>query len=127
MLQVLMRPKTHTTRELREQDECPAPEHFRAPPGMHPNLFFQKLPSTAAAHLPGENATHVKAIKQQHGTTTLGFVFKHGIVLSVDSRSTMGGYISSNNVKKVLPITKRILATIAGGAADCEFWERNLS
>ena len=39
----------------------------------------------------------------------------------------MGGYISSNNVKKVLPITDKIMATIAGGAADCEFWERDLS
>lgn len=39
----------------------------------------------------------------------------------------MGGYVSSGNVKKVIPITNKILATIAGGAADCEFWEHNLS
>lgn len=57
----------------------------------------------------------------------MGFIFKGGIILSVDSRSTMGGYISSNNVHKVIPITKEILGTIAGGAADCEFWERSLS
>lgn len=101
-------------------------ESFKATK-MAPNLFFKQLASTDAPHLPGEKPLRVETIKQQHGTTTLGFIFKGGIILSVDSRSTMGGYISSNNVKKVLPITDKIMATIAGGAADCEFWERDLS
>ncbi len=39
----------------------------------------------------------------------------------------MGGYVSSGTVKKTIPITKNILGTIAGGAADCEYWERYLS
>ena len=30
-------------------------------------------------------------------------------------------------MKKVLKITKYILGTMAGGAADCSFWERRLS
>jgi 20S proteasome subunit beta 5 len=29
------------------------------------------------------------------GTTTLAFVFKHGIIIAVDSRATMGNFISS--------------------------------
>jgi len=29
----------------------------------------------------------------EHGTTTLGFVFAHGIVIAVDSRATGGAYI----------------------------------
>ena len=101
-------------------------ESFRATK-MSPNFFFKQLATTDAPHLPGEKPLRVETIKQQHGTTTLGFIFKGGIILSVDSRSTMGGYISSNNVKKVLPITDKIMATITGGAADCEFWERDLS
>jgi 20S proteasome alpha/beta subunit len=32
-------------------------------------------------------------IKFNHGTTTLGFVFKHGVLMAVDSRASMGSYI----------------------------------
>jgi 20S proteasome subunit beta 5 len=32
-------------------------------------------------------------IKVQHGTTTLGFKFKHGVMIAVDSRATGGNYI----------------------------------
>ena len=57
------------------------------------------------------------------GTTTLGFVFKEGVLFAVDSRATMGAYISSESVRKVIPISNTKLATIAGGAADCQYWE----
>lgn len=61
-----------------------------------------------------------------HGTTTLGFIFKHGVLIAVDSRSTMGSYIASQTVKKVIEINPYLLGTMAGGAADCSFWEREL-
>lgn len=67
------------------------------------------------------------AIKYSHGTTTLGFVFQHGIVIAVDSRASMGSYIGSNSVKKVIEINEFLLGTMAGGAADCSFWERRLT
>jgi 20S proteasome subunit beta 5 len=38
----------------------------------------------------------------------------------------MGSYISSQTVRKVLHITPYLLGTMAGGAADCQFWERDL-
>lgn len=60
------------------------------------------------------------------GTTTLAFKFNGGVIVSVDSRSTMGAYISSGTVKKVIEINPFLLGTMAGGAADCSFWERNL-
>jgi len=66
-------------------------------------------------------------IKFHHGTTTLGFVFNSGILLAVDSRASMGSYISSGEVKKVIKISRYLLGTMAGGAADCSFWERNLA
>jgi len=66
------------------------------------------------------------AIKMAHGTTTLGFVFDHGVIIAVDSRSTMGSYIASQSVKKVIEINPFLLGTMAGGAADCSFWEREL-
>jgi len=53
-------------------------------------------------------------------------VFKGGVVIAVDSRSTMGSYIASQTVKKVIEINPYLLGTMAGGAADCSFWEREL-
>lgn len=67
------------------------------------------------------------SIKMNHGTTTLGFVFDHGVLLAVDSRASMGSYIGSGSVKKVIEISRFLLGTMAGGAADCSFWERNLA
>merc|ERR1712154_98639 len=67
------------------------------------------------------------AIKYNHGTTTLGFKFKGGVIIAVDSRASMGSYIGSGTVRKVIEINKFLLGTMAGGAADCQFWERNLS
>jgi len=61
-----------------------------------------------------------------HGTTTLGFVYKGGVIIAVDSRASMGNYISSQTVKKVIEINPYLLGTMAGGAADCAYWERYL-
>ena len=53
-------------------------------------------------------------IDVDHGTTTLAFRFKHGIVVAVDSRATAGSYIASGTVKKVIEINKFLLGTMAG-------------
>ncbi|ADM12114.1 proteasome subunit beta type-5 [Encephalitozoon intestinalis ATCC 50506] len=63
-------------------------------------------------------------IKPYYGTTTLAFVFKEGMVIAVDSRATSGPYIASQTVKKVIEINKNLLGTMAGGAADCFYWEK---
>jgi len=65
-------------------------------------------------------------IKIQHGTTTLAFRFRGGIIVAVDSRATAGSYIASGTVKKVIEINKYLLGTMAGGAADCQYWETYL-
>ena len=54
----------------------------------------------------------------------------------MDSRATAGAYIgnlwhihvplASQTVKKVIEINPYLIGTMAGGAADCSFWERNL-
>ncbi|XP_014675319.1 PREDICTED: proteasome subunit beta type-5-like [Priapulus caudatus] len=72
------------------------------------------------------NDSDVK-IKFNHGTTTLAFKFKHGCIVAVDSRATAGPYIASQTVKKVIEINPYLLGTMAGGAADCSFWERVLA
>jgi 20S proteasome subunit beta 5 len=35
-------------------------------------------------------------------------------------------YIGSGKVKKIIEINKHLLGTMAGGAADCQYWERFL-
>lgn len=39
----------------------------------------------------------------------------------------MGNFISSNDVKKVVEINDYLVGTMAGGAADCMFWESQLN
>ncbi|XP_047937735.1 proteasome subunit beta type-5-like [Salvia hispanica] len=61
------------------------------------------------------------------GTTTLAFMFKHGVMVAADSRASMGGYISSQSVNKIIEINPYMLGTMAGGAADClQNWHRSL-
>ena len=67
-----------------------------------------------------------KHIKMVHGTTTLAFKFSGGVIVAVDSRASAGAYIASQSVKKVIEINPFLLGTMAGGAADCSFWERYL-
>ncbi|XP_070585297.1 proteasome subunit beta type-5 [Erythrolamprus reginae] len=66
-------------------------------------------------------------IELEHGTTTLAFKFQHGVIVAADSRSTAGVYVASQTVKKIIEINPYLLGTMAGGAADCSFWERLLA
>ncbi|XP_034039213.1 proteasome subunit beta type-5 [Thalassophryne amazonica] len=92
-----------------------------AAPGDFLNLSFN-------APLSAPDAEGVeKAIEFLHGTTTLAFKFKEGVIVAVDSRATAGSYIASQTVKKVIEINPYLLGTMAGGAADCSFWERLLA
>ncbi|KAG0228851.1 proteasome component PRE2 [Mortierella sp. GBAus27b] len=72
------------------------------------------------------DASAENRIRIQHGTTTLAFKFQGGIVVAVDSRASGGSYIASGTVKKVIEINPYLLGTMAGGAADCQYWEREL-
>eukprot|EP01041_Mallomonas_annulata_P006282 gene6282-12723_t len=64
---------------------------------------------------------------QYHGTTTLAMIYKNEIICAVDSRATVGDYVGSSTVKKIFPLTKSMIATMAGGAADCAYWIRRIS
>jgi len=94
------------------------PLAFPMAPIDSPYTFCEDVKKTGAA--PG-------LMDFKHGTTTLGFVFQHGIIIAVDSRASMGSYIGSQTVKKVIEINDFLLGTMAGGAADCSFWERHLT
>mmetsp|Transcript_29371 Transcript_29371/g.74879 ORF Transcript_29371/g.74879 Transcript_29371/m.74879 type:complete len:275 (-) Transcript_29371:312-1136(-) len=90
------------------------------------NGLDMQFPLPAVQDLDSFERQVVEMVKPCHGTTTLGFIFQHGVIIAVDSRATMGSYISSQTVKKVIEINPYLLGTMAGGAADCQFWERNL-
>lgn len=66
-------------------------------------------------------------INYNKGTTTLAFKYKGGICVAVDSRATGGNHIASSTIQKIIPINQYLLGTMAGGAADCSYWERVLS
>ncbi|XP_058834837.1 proteasome subunit beta type-5 [Topomyia yanbarensis] len=84
---------------------------------------------------PAENLAKLSAhgkssgIKMEfdHGTTTLGFRFQGGVILAVDSRATGGQFIGSQTMKKIVEINDYLLGTLAGGAADCVYWDRVLA
>lgn len=96
------------------------PTDFVLAPNQAPKDFV-------ASHCsPGTYQDNGRKVKFDKGTTTLAFRFQHGVIVAVDSRASQGTYISSQTVQKVIPITDKLLGTMAGGAADCLFWQRNL-
>jgi 20S proteasome subunit beta 5 len=89
---------------------------FKLAPDACPSEFARSLKHLAP-----------KVADFKHGTTTLAFEFKDGIIVAVDARATQGAFISSGKVRKVIEINEYLLGTMAGGAADCQFWERYLA
>lgn len=77
--------------------------------------------------LPAAVPRGVPKFDYKKGTTTLGFQFDGGIIVAVDSRASVGQYIGSQTVMKVVEINDYLLGTLAGGAADCQYWERVLA
>ncbi|EIW77959.1 proteasome component pts1 [Coniophora puteana RWD-64-598 SS2] len=65
-------------------------------------------------------------IKLAHGTTTIAFKYQGGVIVAADARATMGSYIGSGTVKKIIEINPYLLGTMAGGGGDCSYWETYL-
>lgn len=91
---------------------------FKYAPISDPSKFPEQIKSSEGKEK--EIMDHLK------GTTTLGFVYQGGIIIAVDSRGSIGSFVGSDTVRKVLEINDYLLGTMAGGAADCQFWERVL-
>lgn len=99
-------------RAIQQQQLTPS---LAVPPISQPTAFLR-------AHTDDASNPDCK-IKIAHGTTTLAFRFKGGIVVAVDSRATAGNWVASQTVNKVIRINPFLLGTMAGGAADCQYWE----
>jgi proteasome beta subunit len=52
------------------------------------------------------------------GTTTVGLLFKDGVLLGSESKSTMGWMVASKTSQKVYAIDEKIGITTAGGSGD---------
>ncbi|KAH0538312.1 hypothetical protein FGG08_005086 [Glutinoglossum americanum] len=82
---------------------------FALPPIAQPSAFLRATTD--------DHSNPDCPIKIAHGTTTLAFRFKGGIIVATDSRATAGNWIASQTVKKVIEINNCLLGTMAGGAA----------
>ncbi|PVV03197.1 hypothetical protein BB560_002338 [Smittium megazygosporum] len=105
-------------------------ENFRSkdyvedvPTFQYPNVLQPSKFANSHIDVKSEKDSLIKLV---HGTTTLAFKFKDGIIVATDSRATAGNVIASQTVKKVIEINPYLLGTMAGGAADCSYWEREL-
>ncbi|KAH0796081.1 20S proteasome subunit beta 5 [Histomonas meleagridis] len=87
-------------------------------------MCFHQEPSSLQLCYDPAGSTRMAAY---HGTTCLSFIYDGGIVVAVDSRATGGSFIFSGTVMKILDIAPNMVGTMAGGAADCQYWLRNLS
>jgi len=96
---------------------APGIRAIELPPYSNPKTFLQQY------QMPDSKVK----IDFKKGTTTLAFKYQGGVILAVDSRATAGAYIASQTVKKIIEINPYLLGTMAGGAADCQFWERVLA
>src|SRR5258708_38565834 len=53
-------------------------------------------------------------------TTTIGVVCHDGVVLTTDTRATMGSFVAHKHAKKVYRIDQHIAMTIAGTVGDAQ-------
>ncbi|KAM0928121.1 hypothetical protein ACQ4PT_002283 [Festuca glaucescens] len=91
------------------------------------NLPSLEFPEVATCNdFDGFQKATKEMLNHKKGTTMLAFIFDKGVIVAADSRASMGGYISSQIVRKIIEINPYMLGTMAGGAADCQFWHRNL-
>lgn len=64
--------------------------------------------------------------KLAHGTTTLAFRFRHGVIAAADTRSSCGNYVACPASRKIIPVHQHLLGTTSGTSADCATWYRVL-
>jgi len=63
------------------------------PPVLQQQTEARTQPQTPCTQIDSFEREVVEMVKPNHGTTTLGFIFKGGVIIAVDSRATMGSYI----------------------------------
>lgn len=54
------------------------------------------------------------------GTTTVGIVFRDGVVLAADKRASMANFIAGKGVDKIHPVADKMALTLAGSVGDAQ-------
>lgn len=55
------------------------------------------------------------------GTTTIGIIFKDGVIVATESQATAGTFVASTRAQKLFKINDMSAATMSGSVADCQF------
>ena len=93
---------------------------------IHRNALIQQQTSSSSAnpqsgHSLSSNANKsVLPLATKTGTTIVGLVYKNGIVLGADTRSTNDTTVADKNCEKIHYIAPNIYCCGAGTAADTE-------
>ncbi len=62
--------------------------------------------------------------KLETGTTTVGIIYKDGVLLAADKRATAGHLIANKHIEKVIQIDDNIAVTTAGSVSDLQLLVR---
>jgi proteasome beta subunit len=65
------------------------------------------------------DAEKLKELKS--GTTTVGLIYKDGVIIGTESQATAGYVVASKKAQKLFEINKFTAATISGGVADAQY------
>jgi proteasome beta subunit len=76
-----------------------------------------ELPINSNKHL--DQTLKTETLKT--GTTTVGVIFKGGVIIGTESQATAGFYVASKQAQKLFKINEYTAATISGGVADCQY------
>jgi len=55
------------------------------------------------------------------GTTTVGLIYKDGVIMGTESQATANYFVASKHAQKLFKINDYCAATISGGVADCQY------
>ncbi|KAJ0044297.1 hypothetical protein NL108_003333 [Boleophthalmus pectinirostris] len=83
--------------------------------------------SLLTSHFSKPSITVPRPFALSHGTTTLGFIFKGGVIAAADTRASAGGLVACPAVHKITPLHSHLVVTSSGSGADCMLWERILT
>ena len=98
-----------------------------APPGgfsfdnVHRNALIERqLPSNSNSNANATGNRSILPLATKTGTTIVGIVYKNGVVLGADTRSTNDTTVADKNCEKIHYIAPNVYCCGAGTAADTE-------
>ena len=60
------------------------------------------------------------------GTTTIGIIYKDGVIVATESQATAGTFVASTRAQKLFKVNNMSAATMSGSVADCQYVINNI-